>query len=149
MTGFVAIIQRTRLFLSVNIDDRYHIVPIFAAMSKKNNTSDQDGMSLPGAFQRMLQQPDIWGPLKLAKQSILNMRVRMNKGDHPTRDLMHDWLGRAGWKCMVEEVWGPGPKWKPKPIVGRGRPKGSAKPVKVAQKAQQPKGKQGKKGKKR
>ncbi len=111
-------------------------------MSKKNQ-NENTGMSLPGAFQRMLQQPDIWGPLKLAKQSILNMRVRMNKGDHPTRDLMHDWLGRAGWKCMVEEVWGPGPKWKPKPIVGRGRPK-SVKPAKVAA----PKGKKGKKGKK-
>ena len=120
-------------------------------MAKKNQ-SEKDGMSLPGAFQRMLQQPDIWGPLKLAKQSILNMRVRMNKGDHPTRDLMHDWLGRAGWKCMVEEVWGPGPKWKPKPIVGRGRPKGSVnttKPAKATKKAAAPKGKKGKKGKKR
>lgn len=125
---------------------------IFVPMSKKNNTTETDGMSLPSAFQRMLQQPDIWGPLKLAKQSILNMRVRMNKGDHPTRDLMHDWLGRAGWKCMVEEVWGPGPKWKPKPIVGRGRPKGSTKPAKAAKvtkKAAAPKGKKGKKGKKR
>ena len=116
-------------------------------MSKKN-TSEKDGMSLPGAFQRMLAQPDIWGPLKLAKQSILNMRVRMNKGDHPTRDLMHDWLGRAGWKCMVEEVWGPGPKWKPKAPVGRGRPKGSTKPAKAV-KAAPKKAKKGKKGKKR
>lgn len=116
-------------------------------MAKKNQ-SEKASMSLPGAFQRMLQQPDIWGPLKLAKQSILNMRVRMNKGDHPTRDLMHDWLGRAGWKCMVEEAWAPGPKWKEKPAVGRGRPKGSgksAKPVAAAPK----KGKKGKKGKKR
>ena len=116
-------------------------------MSKKN-TSEKDGMSLPGAFQRMLAQPDIWGPLKLAKQSILNMRVRMNKGDHPTRDLMHDWLGRAGWKCMVEEVWGPGPKWKPKAPVGRGRPRGSVKPATVAPK-KGTKVKKGKKGKKR
>ncbi len=117
-------------------------------MSKKNQTENST-MSLPSAFQRMLQQPDIWGPLKLAKQSILNMRVRMNKGDHPTRDLMHDWLSRAGWKCMVEESWGPGPKWKPKAPVGRGRPPKNAKPAKsAAPKAAAPKGKKAKKGKK-
>lgn len=100
----------------------------------KSNQTDKKGSSLHGAFKTMLQQPDIWKPLRLAKQSILNMRVRMNKGDHPSRDLMHEWLLKAGWLNLVEEVWGPGPKWVQKPPVGRGRPKGSGK-KKAAKKA--------------
>lgn len=106
----------------------YHICPM-----AKTNQTDKKGSSLHEAFKTMLQQPDIWKPLRLAKQSILNMRVRMNKKDHPSRDLMHEWLLKAGWLNLVEEVWGPGPKWVQKPPVGRGRPKGSGK--KAAKKA--------------
>src|ERR1043165_125930 len=89
----------------------------------KNSKNEQNGLALHLAFKRMIEHPGMWQTLGLAKQSILNMRVRMNKGDHPTRDLMHDWLGRAGWKCVVEEAWSPGPRWKPQPPVGRGRPR--------------------------
>lgn len=55
----------------------------------------------------MLSQPGIWETLGIARQTVLNARVRVNKRQYPPTDSMRTWLKRAGWKMAVEERWVP------------------------------------------
>ena len=69
--------------------------------------SKDDSLALSKAYAQMLTEPGIWDTLGIARQTVLNARVRVNKRQYPPTDSMRTWLKRAGWKMEVEERWAP------------------------------------------
>lgn len=69
--------------------------------------TNEETLALRKAYALMLTQPRIWETLGIARQTVLNARVRVNKHAYPPTDSMRNWLKRAGWKMAVEERWVP------------------------------------------
>ncbi len=62
-------------------------------------------MTLRAAFKQALSERGAFVPLRMARQTMLNQRMEVNKGEYPGDKTMRMRLTYAGWRMAVEEQW--------------------------------------------
>ena len=63
------------------------------------------GKTLKEAFKIVIMQEKVWRPLRIGRQTVMNRRVQVRKGNFPTEPVMRRLLKKVGWKPVVEERW--------------------------------------------
>ena len=101
----------------------------FVPMNEKQNTSPSN-RPLSAAYEQMLFQPGIWTTLGMAKQTVLNARVKVRNGVRASDARMRRYLAKAGWTMVAEEQWAfkKGTRRTPRGAIAtgtRGRPRTS------------------------
>ncbi|MEO8591004.1 MAG: hypothetical protein ABI432_16620 [Flavobacteriales bacterium] len=70
-------------------------------------TPNREAVSLRSAYKDLLAREDLLRKLGMARQTILNRRVRLGKGEYPEVESMRNWLRKVGWVMVAEEQWAP------------------------------------------
>ena len=100
---------------------------------KKKSASESKSMTLHEAYEHAIFQPEAFLAMGIAKQTMMNQRVVVAKGDRPGENAMRKRLSKVGWRLVVHEQWAPG-KARPKAKHNAAPPKSKQKRKEKAKK---------------